>query len=92
MKLFKKKKPEPTFPYDHRFHMPIIRCSICTGEQTAGFRDNRNQEGNNSDRPYELRLGMHEGSVYCDLEETSEILKISEGAKVDRISVAIPES
>lgn len=25
--------------YDPKRHEPIIRCSICTGEQTAGYRD-----------------------------------------------------
>ena len=26
--------------YDRQKQTPVIRCSICTGEQTAGFRDN----------------------------------------------------
>ena len=26
--------------YDPEKQTPVIRCSICTGEQTAGFRDN----------------------------------------------------
>ena len=32
------KKPE-TIPYDRKGKVPIIRCSICTGEQVAGFKD-----------------------------------------------------
>ena len=26
------------FPYDENMHEAVIRCSICTGEQVAGFR------------------------------------------------------
>lgn len=26
------------FPYDEAKHEAVIRCSICTGEQVAGFR------------------------------------------------------
>ena len=39
MSLFKKKRPPapPAFPAE-RFE-PVLRCSICTGEQTACFRD-----------------------------------------------------
>lgn len=37
MALFKKKKTE-TLSYDPKQKEPVIRCSICTGEQTAGFR------------------------------------------------------
>ena len=31
-------KPKKT--YDPEKQTPVIRASICTGEQTAGFRDN----------------------------------------------------
>ncbi len=27
------------FPYDEAKHEAVIRCSICTGEQVAGFRN-----------------------------------------------------
>ncbi len=37
--LFRKKRTETKFPYDPDRHIAVIRCSICTGEQTAGFRD-----------------------------------------------------
>lgn len=37
MNLFKKKKPEHV--YDPAVEKPIIRASICTGEQAAGFKD-----------------------------------------------------
>jgi len=31
---------QPSKKYDLTQYTPILRCSICTGEQTAGFRDN----------------------------------------------------
>lgn len=31
------RKPEKT--YDKENQEPVLRCSICTGEKTAGFRD-----------------------------------------------------
>ena len=37
MPLFGKKKDHG---YDTRQKTPVIRCSICTGEKVAGFRDN----------------------------------------------------
>ena len=33
---FGKKRPAPHF--DDTLRIPVIRCSICTGEQVAGFR------------------------------------------------------
>ena len=27
------------FPYDEHMHEAVIRCSICTGEQVAGFKN-----------------------------------------------------
>lgn len=33
----KRKNPTPPSPRDGR--IPVIRCSICTGEQVAGFKD-----------------------------------------------------
>lgn len=36
------KKPSPIVKsYDPAIQKPILRCSICTGEQVAGFRDLR---------------------------------------------------
>ena len=37
--LFGKRKKEPAVQYDKAGKVPVIRSSICTGEQTAGFRD-----------------------------------------------------
>ena len=36
-KLFSKKK-QPLISYDPKSHYPVIRSSICTGEQVAGFK------------------------------------------------------
>ena len=37
--LFKKKNPKPTFEFDKETQKAVIRCSICSGEQVAGFKD-----------------------------------------------------
>ena len=40
MPLFRKKTPKETaVRFDPERYTPVIRCSICTGEQSAGFRD-----------------------------------------------------
>ena len=36
MPLFKRAKA-PEIPYDPARQTPAVRCSICTGEMTAGF-------------------------------------------------------
>ena len=38
MTLFSKKEKKPM--YDKDKQTPVIRCSICTGEKVAGFKDN----------------------------------------------------
>ena len=39
--FFHRKQPEPVKPqYDTAHLTPAIRCSICTGERVAGFRNN----------------------------------------------------
>lgn len=38
MLFSRKKKP---IPYDKTGKYPVIRASICTGEQVAGFRDEK---------------------------------------------------
>lgn len=35
--LFNNKKNKKT--YDKETQIPVLRCSICTGEQVAGFKD-----------------------------------------------------
>lgn len=38
--MFKKKKSTiPSISYNSETHTPILKCSICTGEQVAGFKD-----------------------------------------------------
>lgn len=40
-RMFRKKKTTLPLPYDPTTRRPVLRCSICTGEQVAGFRDIR---------------------------------------------------
>ncbi len=40
MKLFRKNK-QPITQYDPEIKKPIIKASICNGEQVAGFKDLR---------------------------------------------------
>mgnify|MGYP006967342005 CR=1 FL=1 len=40
----RKKTKVPQIEYDSSRHKAIIRCSICTGEQVAGFRDKQTGE------------------------------------------------
>ena len=37
--LFAKKKPREKKAYDPARWKPVIRCSICTGEMAAGFKE-----------------------------------------------------
>lgn len=37
--MFGKRKKSAVIPYDKSGKIPVIRCSICTGEQVAGFKD-----------------------------------------------------
>ena len=37
--LFGKKGAGPVYDYDPAREKPVIRASICTGEQVAGFKD-----------------------------------------------------
>lgn len=37
--MFGRWKKTETIPYDRNGKVPVIRCSICTGEQVAGFKD-----------------------------------------------------
>ncbi|MCD8333307.1 MAG: aspartate dehydrogenase [Clostridiales bacterium] len=40
MGLFSKKKKEiQRKEYDASLYKPVLRCSICTGEQVAGFKN-----------------------------------------------------
>ncbi len=37
--MFRIRKKQQAAPYDKTGKVPIIRSSICTGEQVAGFKD-----------------------------------------------------
>ncbi|MCD8379034.1 MAG: aspartate dehydrogenase [Lachnospiraceae bacterium] len=37
----RKSKPVPTKTFDRETKKPVIKCSICNGEQTAGFLEVR---------------------------------------------------
>jgi hypothetical protein len=37
--FFQKKAVKPDIAYDAAMQRPVVRCSICTGEQVAGFKD-----------------------------------------------------
>ena len=37
--MFGRRKKRVTTPYDRGNKIPVIRSSICTGEQVAGFKD-----------------------------------------------------
>lgn len=39
MSLFAKKEKKPKYNAEEK--TPVIRCSICTGEKTAGFKDKK---------------------------------------------------
>lgn len=36
--LHKENKPDLTVEYDRENERPVLHCSICTGEQVAGFK------------------------------------------------------
>lgn len=38
-KIYKKTSSVPSYTYNPAKEKPIIRASICTGEQVAGFKD-----------------------------------------------------
>ena len=37
--MFARRKRQAVSPYDKTGKIPVIRSSICTGEQVAGFKD-----------------------------------------------------
>lgn len=67
--FFGRKKPEKS--YDPENQRPVLRCSICTGEQVAGFKD--------------IRTGKFEEVMLIrdnrELNEFMEMYGISEVAK-----------
>lgn len=61
-KLFFHKKTEKK-TYDKEYQIPVLRCSICTGEQVAGFKDA------NTGRFHEIRLIRTEQELKDFMEE-----------------------
>ena len=41
MRFWKKKEKKPEYLYDPATERPVIRASICTGEQAAGFKNKK---------------------------------------------------
>lgn len=39
--LFRRKKETPRMEFDAEYMKAVLRCSICNGEQVAGFKDTR---------------------------------------------------
>lgn len=37
--MFKRKSAQPSCQYDKQTYKPILKCSICNGEQVAGFKN-----------------------------------------------------
>lgn len=68
----KKHKETPSAIYDPARYKAVIRCSICTGEQVAGFQDIR------SGRFEEVMLIRGE----ADLRQFKELYGVTEITKV----------
>jgi len=66
--LFRRKKQRP-IAYDKAGKVPAIRTSICTGEQTAGFKDAA------TGKFYEIMLIRSD----ADLKEFMESYDVAEG-------------
>lgn len=71
MSLFGKKKAEPKFEYDPNRHKAVLKCSICNGEQVAGFKDTQ------SGHFYEVML-IRSGQ---DLDSFMEMYELSSVTK-----------
>ncbi|MCM1122234.1 MAG: aspartate dehydrogenase [Eubacterium sp.] len=39
MYMFKKKTSQTHYDYDKQIQKPLLKCSICNGEQVAGFKN-----------------------------------------------------
>ncbi len=39
--MLKRKKSMQMYEYDREVQQPVLKCSICNGEQVAGFKDLR---------------------------------------------------
>ena len=60
------------FPYDEAKHEAVIRCSICTGEQVAGFRS----------REYGNFVGVMVIQSEKDLENFKRLYRVDDVKKI----------
>ena len=67
----KKKKEVEHIEYDPAQKYPAIRCSICTGEQVAGFR----RRGNGAFEELMLIRDSRDYDAFCEMVGTSDIPK-----------------
>lgn len=67
MSLFKKKTQSKK--YDKETKIPILKCSICNGEQVAGFKD--------------IRTGKFEEIMFIKSEKDLELFKQQYNIDVD---------
>ena len=70
--LFKRRKKSEPIEFDSEHEEPAIRCSICTGEQVAGFKNTENGHF----REYMLIRSEAELKDFCSRCGTDEIKKI----------------
>ena len=78
--MFFSKKKEATKKYDSQNQKPVIRCSICNGEQVAGFKDLRTGSFHEvslirSDKDlkdFMKTYGIRCGAVYLSLGDKEE--------------------
>lgn len=65
--MFQSKKKMQVYEYDQEIQRPVLKCSICNGEQVAGFQD--------------LRTGKFEEAVFIrnqgDMREFMERCGVS---------------
>lgn len=69
--MFKKKSSSIHYDYDKKTHKPVLKCSICNGEQVAGFK---NLQTGKFDEIMLIRSGS-------DLQEFKERYGVSEISK-----------
>lgn len=67
LKIFRKKQPVKK-DYDRENQKPVLRCSICTGEQVAGFKN--------------IHTGQWEEVMLIKNEEDLETFKSMYGVEV----------
>ena len=58
----KENKSRPAYDYDPEMEKPVIRASICTGEQVAGFKSRNGSE-------------FHEVMLIRDNDDLKEFMK-----------------